>query len=153
MLSIFVSEFQNSLTNNIAKEMSNDFVGMIWSCCCSVNKYYPNLWPHGLQHAKFPCPSLCTRVCWNSCPFSWGCHPTIASSVLPFSSLPSFQESFPMSHLFEWVGHNIGASASASVLPMNIQGWFALELNDCVFLLPQELSRVFSSTTIWNISV
>ena len=87
------------------------------------------LWSHGLQHARLPCPSLPPKVCSNSCPLSRWCHPTISSSVVPFSScLQSFpaSRSFPMSQVFASGGRSIGASASASVLPMNIQGWFPL---------------------------
>ena len=90
---------------------------------------------HGLQHTRLPCPSLFPRVCLNWCPLSRRCHPTILSSVVPFSScLQSFSasRSFPMSWLFTSGGQNIGASASASVFPMNIQfisfriDWFDL---------------------------
>ena len=84
-----------------------------------------SLWPHGLQHARFPCPGACS----NSCPWSWWCHPTISSSVVPFSSCPkSFPASgsFPMSQFFVSGSQSIGVSASASVLPMNIQDWFPL---------------------------
>ena len=82
-----------------------------------------SLWPHGLQHARPPCPSPFPRVCLNSCPLSWWCHPTISSSVTPFSScLHSFSASgsFLVSQLFTSGGQSIGASASASVLSMNI---------------------------------
>ena len=88
-----------------------------------------SLWPHGLQHTRLSCPSLSPRVFSNSCPLSWWCHPTISSSVGPFSSCPqSFPASgsFPISQLFTPGGQSIGASASASVLPMNIQGEFPL---------------------------
>ena len=83
----------------------------------------------GLQHARPPCPSPSPGTCSNSCPSSWWCHPTISSSVIPFSShLQSFPESgsFPMSQFFTSGGQSIGVSASASVLPMNIQDWFPL---------------------------
>ena len=86
---------------------------------------------HGLQHTRLPCPSVSPGVCLNSCPLSqWG-HPTTASSVIPSSSrLQSFPASgsVPMSQFFTSGGQNIGASASASVLPMNIQDWFLLVL-------------------------
>ena len=81
-----------------------------------------SLWPHGLQHARPPCPSSTPSVYSNSCPLSWWCHPTISSSVIPFSSrLQSFPASgsFQMSQLFASGGQSIGVSASASVLPMN----------------------------------
>ena len=83
----------------------------------------------GLQHARLPCPSPTPRVYSNSCPLSWWCHPTISSSVIPFSScLQSFPASgsFPMHQFFSSSGQSIGVSASASVLPMNIQDWFLL---------------------------
>ena len=81
---------------------------------------------HGLQHARLPWPSPSPRACSNSCPLIWWCHPTISSSVIPFSyHLQSFPASgsFPVSRLFASGGQSIGASASTSVLPMNIQGW------------------------------
>ena len=89
-----------------------------------------SLWPHGLQHARLPCPSLSLRLCSNSCSLSHWCHTTISSSVTLFSSCPqSFPASgsFPMSSLFASGGQSIGASALASVLSMNIKGWFPLE--------------------------
>ena len=110
-----------------------------------------SLWPHGLQHARLPCPSLSPGVCSNSCSLSWWCHPTISSSVIPFSSCSqSFpaSESFPMSQLFTSSGHSIGASASASVLPMNIQGWFPLGFTGSISLLSKGFSRVFSGTIV-----
>ena len=85
-----------------------------------------SLWPHGLQHARPPCPSPSPRVYPNSCPLSWWCHPTISSSVVPFSSCP---QSFPasgssqMTQLLPSGGQSIGVSASTSVLPMNTQDW------------------------------
>ena len=102
-------------------------------------------------NARLPCPSLSPRICSNSCPLNWWCHPTISSSVIPFSNcLQSFPASgsFPMSQFFASGGQSIGASASASALPMNIQGWFPLELTGLISLLPKGISRVFSSTTV-----
>ena len=90
---------------------------------CSVAKSCPTLWPQGLQHARLPCPSLSPRVCSKSFPLSRWSHPTISSSVIPFSSCPqSFPSSgsFPMGWLLASDSQSIGASASASVLPMNI---------------------------------
>ena len=84
---------------------------------------------HGLQHARLPCPSPTPGVYSNSCPLSQWCHPAISSSVIPFSSCPQslpVSESFPMSQLFAWGGQSTGVSASASVLPVNIQDWFPL---------------------------
>ena len=123
----------------------------LFSRSCSVDKLSPTLWPHGLKHTKLPCSSLSPGVCSNSCPLSQLCHPTISSSVAPFSSCPqSFLASgyFPMSQLFVSGGQSIGVSASASVLPMNIQGWFLLGLTGLISLQSKGLSRVFSSTTV-----
>ena len=103
----------------------------------------------GLQHARLPCPSLSPGACSNSCPLSQWCHLTISPSVVPFSShLQSFAASgsFPMSQFFTSGGQSIGASASA--LPMNMQGWFPLGLTGLIFLLSKGLSRVFSSPTV-----
>ena len=110
-----------------------------------------SLQPHGLQHARFPCPSLTPRACSTSCPSSLWCHPIISSSVVPFSScLQSFPASgsFPMSQFFASGGQSIGASASASVLPMNIQGWCPLGLTALISLQSKGLSRVFYNTTV-----
>ena len=110
-----------------------------------------SLRPHELQHARPPCPSPTLRACSNSCPLSRWCHPTISSSVVPFSSCPqSFpaSRSFQMSQFFTSGGQSIGVSASTSVLPMNIQDWFPLGWNYWISLLSKGLSRVFSSTTV-----
>ena len=109
------------------------------------------LWPHGLQHARLPCPSPSPRACSNSCPLNQWCHPAISYSVVPFSScLQSFPASgsFLMSWLFTSGGQGIGVSASASVLPRNIQGWFPLGLTGWISLQSKGLSRVFSNTTV-----
>ena len=95
---------------------------------CSVMSNY--LWPHGMRHARLPCPSPTPRACSNSCPSRWWCHPTISSSVGPFSSCPqSFtaSRSFPMSQLFASGGQTTGVSASASFLPVNTQDWSPLD--------------------------
>ena len=116
---------------------------------CSVVS--DSLRSHGLQHARLPCPSPTPGVYSNSCPLSQWCHPTISSSVTPFSSCPQFfpaSGSFPVSQLFASGGQSIGVSALASVLPMNIQDWFPLGLTGLISLLSKELSRVFSSTTV-----
>ena len=107
--------------------------------------------PHRLQHAKPPWPSPGPGVYSNSCPSRRWCHPTILPSVVPFSScLQSFPASgsFPMSQLFTWGGQSIGVSASASVLPMNIQDWFPLGLTGLISLQSKGLSRVSSTTTV-----
>ena len=110
-----------------------------------------SLWPHGQQHVRPPHLSPTPGVYSNSCALSQGCHPTISSSVIPFSShLQSFPASgsFPMSQLLESNGQRIGVSASTSVLPLNIQGWFLLEFTGLISLTSKGLLRVFSSTTI-----
>ena len=109
-----------------------------------------SLWPHGLQHARPPCPSQTPEVYSNSCPLSRWCHPTISSSVVPFSScLQSFPASgsFPMSQLFASGGQSVGVSASTSV-PMNTQDWSPLGWTGWLSLQCKRLSRVFSNTTV-----
>ena len=110
-----------------------------------------SLRPHELQHARPPCPSLTPRVHPNPCPLSRWCHPTISSSVIPFSScLQSFPASgsFQMSQPSTSGGQSIGVSASASVLPMNTQDWSPLGWTGWISLQPKGLSRVFSNTTV-----
>ena len=127
-------------------QLPND---MLFSC--SVVFYFVR--SHRLQHTRLPCPSLSPRVCLNLFPLRWWYHPTISSSVIRFFSCPqSFPESgsSPVSQLFASGGQSIGASASASVLPINIQGWFPLGLTGLVSLQSKVLSRIFSSTTIWK---
>ena len=107
------------------------------------------LQPHGLQHTRLPYPSPAPGTCSNSSPSSQWCHPTISSSVVPFSScLQSFPASgsCPVSQFFTSGGQNIGASAS--VLTMNIQDWFPLGLTSLISLQSKGLSRVFSNTTV-----
>ena len=109
------------------------------------------LWPHGLQHSRPPCPSPTPGIYSNSCPLSRWCYPTISSSVVPFSSrLQSFPASgsFPVSQFFASGGQSVGISASASVLPMNIQDWFSLGWTGWLSLMSKGLSRVFSNTTV-----
>ena len=110
-----------------------------------------SLWPHGLQHARPPCPSPTPRGYSNSCPLSLWCHPTTSSSVVPFSNcLQSFPASgsFPMSQFFTSGGQSIGVLASASFLPMNIQDWFPLGLTGWISVQSKGLSRVFSNTIV-----
>ena len=110
-----------------------------------------SLWSHGLEHARPPCPPPTPIVYSKSSPLSQWCHPTISSSVVPFSScLQSFPASgsFPMSQFFESGGQSIGVSSSASVLPMNIQDWFPLGWTGWISLQSKGLSRVFSNTTV-----
>ena len=104
-----------------------------------------------LQHARLSCPSLSPCICANSCPLSQLCHPTISSSVASFSSCPQSlpaSGSFPGNWLFASGGESIRVSASASALPMNIQGWFPLGWTGLISLQSKELSRVLSSSTI-----
>ena len=100
-----------------------------------------SLQPHGLQNSRLPCPSPTPRACSNSCPSNRWCHPTISSSVVPFSScfqsLPA-SGPFPISHFFTSSGQNIGTSASASVFPMTIWDWFPLGLTDWISLSPRD---------------
>ena len=106
-----------------------------------------SLWPYVLQHARLPCPSTTPGACSNLFPLSRWCHPTISSSLIPFSSsLQSFPASgsFPVSQFFASGGQSIGASAS--VLPMNIQDWFPLGLTGLISLHSKRLSSIFSNT-------
>ena len=125
---------------------NNEIIGL-----AKKKKLSNSLWPHELQHPRPPCPSLTPGVYPNSCPSSQRCHLTISSSVVPFPSCPqSFPTSgsFQMSQLFTSGSQNIGISASTSVLPMNIQDWFALELTDWISMQSKGLWRVFSNTTV-----
>ena len=110
-----------------------------------------SLRPHESQHARPACPSPTPWVYSNSCSWSQWCHPAISSSVIPFSSCPQSlpaSGSFPMNPLFAWDGQSIGVSASASVLPMNTQGWSSLGWTGWISLQPKGLLRVFSNTTV-----
>ena len=110
-----------------------------------------SLQPHGLQHARPPCPSPTPGACSNSCPSNWWCHPTISSSVVHFSShLQSFPASgsFPRSPFLVPGSQSIGVSASTSVLPVNIQGWLPLGWTGWISLQSKGPSRVFSSTIV-----
>ena len=109
------------------------------------------LWPHGLQHARPPCPSPTPGVYSKSCPLSQWCHPTISSSVIPFfSCLQSFpaSETFQKSQFFASGGQSIGVSTSTSVFPMNTQDWSPLGWTGWISLQSKGLSRVFSNTTV-----
>ena len=113
-----------------------------------------SLWPHGLQHARLLCPSPSPRVSSHLCQLSYWCHPAISLSSIPFSyCFQSFQASvsFPMSQLFASGDWSIGASASASGLPMNMQNWFLLWLTVLMSLQSKGLSRAFSNTSfLWH---
>ena len=110
-----------------------------------------SLQPHGRQHTRPPCPSPTLRACSNSCPLGWWCHPTISSSVAPFSScLQSFPASgsFLRTQFFSSGGQSTGDSATASVLAVNIQDWFPLGLTALTSLQSKGLSRIYSNTTV-----
>ena len=127
---------------------SVQFISVAQSCL--------TLWPHELQHARPPCSSPNPEVYSDSCPSSRWCHPTISSSVIPFSSCPQSLPapgSFPMSQLFAWGGQSTGVSASASVLPINTQDWSPLGWTGWISLQSKELSSIFSNTTVQSISV
>ena len=164
--SILTRQSCQSITKEVAQKFSVQFSHSVVS---------DSLWPHGLQHTRPPCPS--PRVCSNSCPLSWWCHPTISSSVIPFSSSPQSlpaSGSFQMSQPFVLGGQRVGVSASTSVLPMNIQDWpplgkFSIDINQssiCPFLLfsapsfflflwavcaPEKAMAPHSSTLAWKI--
>ena len=133
----------NYVRHDIVKSLSVQFSSVAQSCS--------TLWSHQPEHARPPCPTPTPRVHPNPCPLSRWCHPTISSSVFPFSSCP---QSFPatgscqMSQLFASGGQSIGVSASASVLPMNIQDWFTLGWPGWISLQSKGLSRVFSNTIV-----
>ena len=124
---------------------------VLYCCCCSVLKHVQLFATTWIAAHQASCPSLSPRVSSNPCPLSWWCHPTISSSVFPFSShLKSFPASgsFPVSQFFTSGGQHIGASTSTSVLPMNFQGWFPLGWTGWISLQSKGLSRVFSDTTV-----
>ena len=124
-----------------------DFSSVQFSCSVMSN----SLRPCELQHAMPLCSSLTPGVHPNPCPSSQWCHPTILSSVVPFSSCPQYfpaSGSFQMSQLFVSGGQSIGLSASTSVLPMNTQDWSPLGWTGWTSLQSKGLSRVFSRSTI-----
>ena len=134
----FWSNFLNVFTMDISVQFS-----------CSVMS--DSLQPHEPQHARPPCTSPTPRVHPNPCPSSQWCHPTISSSVVPFSSCPQSlpaSEPFPVSQLFAWGGQSTGVSALASVLPVNTQDWSPLEWTGWISLQSKGLSSVFSNTTV-----
>ena len=124
---------------------------IIWLMLFSRPVLSDCLWPHGLQHAKPPCPSPSPGICPRLCPLYWWCHLAISSSDALFSFCPkSFPAlgTFPMSWLFTSDDQNTGASASASDLATSIQGWFPLRLTGFISLLSKGFSGVLSSTTV-----
>ena len=127
--------------------MNNYLKSQMFSCQAVSD----SLGPHGLQHTRPPCLPPTPGVYSNSCPLSQWCHPIITSSVVPFSSHLQYfpaSGSFQMSQFFASGGQRIGVSASASVLPVNIQDWFPLGWTGWISLLSKILSKVFSYTTI-----
>ena len=135
----------------IGKTLLKYFEVSIGSVEFSLSVVSDSLQPHGLQHTTSPCPSPTPRVYSNLCPLSRWCHPTISSFVVPFSSCLQFfpaSGSFQMSQFFASGGQSIGVSASASVLPMNIQELFPLGWTGWISLQSKGLSRVFSNTTV-----
>ena len=151
---------------SISRATTNTRLSQINKCCGSVANSYPTLWPHRLQHARFPCPSPTPRAYSNSCPLSQWCHPAISSSVTLFSSHPHFfpaPGSFPMSWLFTSGGQSIGASASASLLPVDLQRWFPVGWTGLISLKYKWLESLlqhhnskasifwYSNTYIWGL--
>ena len=125
----------------------NEFITTQFSCSFMSD----SLWSHGLRHVRLPCPPPTPRAYSNSCQSSQWYHPTISSSVAPFSSCPQSlpaSESFPMSQLLTWGGQSIGVSALASFLPKNTHGWSPLEWTGWISLQSKGLLRVFSNTTV-----
>jgi len=157
--------FLGSITNKNKKIQGYDYV-FLWILIESISSVQfthsvvsDSLWPHGLQHARLPCPSPTPGVYPNSCPLSWWCHPTISSSVIPLSScLQSFPASgsFPMRQLFTSGGHSIGVSALASVLPKNTHlifrmGWLdLLAVHGTLKSLLQHHSS--KASTLWHLA-
>ena len=137
----------NSVTPHTSLPAASQFSSVPFSCSVVSN----SLRPHGLQHARPPCPSPTPRVYSKSCPLSRWCHPTISTSVVPFSScIPSFpaSESFQMSQVFASGGQSTGVSLQTSVFPMNTQDWSPLGWTGWISLPSKGLSRVFSNTTV-----
>ena len=140
-----------NLLNFCQESASSSLVGIFSSVQFSRSVVSDSLWPHELQHARPPCPSLTPGVHSDSCPSSWWCHTAISSSVVPFSSCPQSlpaSGSFPMSQLFTSGGQSIGVSALASGLPKNTQDWSPLGWTGWISLQSKGLSRVFSNITV-----
>ena len=144
-------EFKIFCSGRESKCFADGVTKMMYSVQFSRSVMSDSLRPHEPQHASPPCPSPTPGIHPNPCPSSWWYHPTISSSVIPFSScLQSFQASgsFPMSQLFASAGQSIGASTTTSVPPMNTKGWSPLEWTGWISLQSKGLSRVFSNTTV-----
>ena len=150
MVSLFKS---SKLLNQTASNRKTVARKQTCDCCCSIAVVSDSFWTHRLQLIRLHCSSPSPRVYSNSCPLSRWCYTTISSSVFPFFSCPQFlpaSGAFPMSQLFASGGQSIGASALASVLQMNIQGWFSLGLTGLISLQSKALTRVFLKTTVWK---
>ena len=135
----------DSLFLVLSKYFFNHLYSVQFSCSAVSN----SLWPHGLQHTTLPCPLPNPRPYSNSCPSSWWCHATISSSVIPFSSQLQFfpaSGSFQTSQFFTSGDQSIRVSASASILPMNIQDWFPWEWTSWISLQSKGLSKDFNTT-------
>ena len=138
-------------SNWLRSKSDSSYQGKISSVQFNHSIVSNSLQPHEPQHTRPPCPSPTPGVHPNPCPSSQWCHPTISSSVIPFSSCPqSFPASgsFPVSQLFASGGQSIGVSASTSVLPMNNQDWSPSGWTGWISLQSKGLSRVFSNTTV-----
>ena len=146
---IFVNEILDKCRNySFQSHLPFDEMWYVKIICVVHSVVSHSLQPQGLQHARLPCPSVCPRVCSNSYPLSQWCHPTTSSSAALFSFCPqSFPASgsFPMSWLFSSDGQSIGASPSASVLPMNILVWFPFGLTGLISLVSKGVYRAFST--------
>ena len=141
---LYVESIKIIQMNLITKHKHSVQVSLVAQLCLTLQ-------PHGLQHTRPSCPSPTPRVYSNSCPLNLWCHPTISSSVIPFSScLQSFpvSGSFQMIQFFASGSQSIGVSASPSILPMDIQDWFPLEWTGWISLQSKGLSRAFSNTTV-----
>ena len=148
---MFISPQFSQFEDAVSSLLEHWLVQQFSSVQFSLSVVSDSLWPQGLQNARSPCPSPTPEAYAKSCPLSQWCHPTISSSVIPFSSrLQSFPTSgsFPMSQFFISGGQSIGVSASASFLAMNIQDWFPLGWTPWISLQSKGLSRVFSNTTV-----
>ena len=146
-----MSDYPGSNSASSAYQLLIPLVPQFPSVQFSCSVVSDSLWPHGLQHARPACPPPTPGASSNSYPLSWWCCPTVSSSIVPFTScLQSFPASgyFLMSQFFTSGGQSIGVSASASVIPMNIQDWSPLGWTDWISLQSKGLSRVFSNTTV-----
>ena len=151
---LYANHIPTKLEEKIVKSECSVWISVLYTgssvqLSCSVVS--DSLRPHGLQHTRLPCPSSTPGVHPNSSPLSQWCHPTISSSVIPFSSWPqSFPASgsFQMSQLLASGGQSIGVSALASVLPVNTQDWSPLEWTGWISLQSKGLSRDFSNATV-----